>query len=142
MNVSAQNTTQLWKPVFSPKTGLTCWKVNAHCEQYVALSRQFVRCYTQHARLLWVGREEYLTCKLEIRTTANIQLLVVQFCRDGNVFEMQLTTALRWIDLGTVSSLCGFMCMNGSIHSLMRIFIKCNEHTPYKIDCVYLQSAR
>jgi len=133
---------QLWKPIFSPNVGLICWKVNDRCEKYVALSRQFVRYFTQQTILVWVGREEHLTCKLEITTTVNIQQLVVQFCRDGNVFEMRVTTAFRWVDLGSITGLCGFMCMNGSIHSLMRIFIKCNEHTSYKIDCVYLQSAR
>ena len=142
MIVHAQNSTQLWKPIFSPNVGLLCWKVNSHCEKYIALSRQFVRCYTQQVRMVWVGREECLTCRLEITTMVNIQLLVVQFCRDGNVFDIRLTTSRKWVDLGSMSNLCGFMCMNGSIHSLMRLLIKCNEHNPYKIDCVYVQSAR
>ena len=36
--------TRLWRPVFSPKTGLvSCWKVNPRCKKYIELAKQLIK---------------------------------------------------------------------------------------------------
>lgn len=53
--------TQLWRPVFSPNTGLvSCWKVNPLCKKYIELSKQLIKQrYTSDVFMDVTPREEW-----------------------------------------------------------------------------------
>ena len=97
----AQDNTHLWRPFFSPKTGLVSWKVNPYCTNYIKLSRHFINAVNWGVLSLldcWTMEERLVPCRILVFYPENDEWhkrkLYVEFCMDNDasfVFRAMMT---------------------------------------------------
>lgn len=132
--------TQLWRPVFSPNTGLvSCWKVNPHCIKYIELSHNFIRFFKTETRLkLCEPMEDILYCDLELVMTYNVETAYLKFALNDDKYVARFVRTRKDQDTYTVD---GCLYKNGDKCRFIinDTFIKWGQYQKsYGVSYVYL----